>query len=298
MNTEAFLNKLFGDLAAGRYSLAAWGQFWREAWRRSVHLRAAEPGRVRAFMGWAGLGLLLGSGVLGGAAAGGAIRIRAGTAGPWLIWYTLSGFWMWLHLGRIRREDGTHFAQVLIPNGLSFLRLGLAPLAATPLVLGGPQGDAVTRASLVAVLAILALSDLADGWLARRFNQHSVLGRVLDPMADLALLSFLAYGLWRAGSLPTTLFVLLLLRYPGALLAAITLYVARGPSRITATLLGKLTTAATFILLCATAAHALLRPAWIPAGWMHAALHALSALVAANIVYLVYRATLWSRSGH
>ena len=211
----------------------------------------------------------------------------------WLVWYALICAWTWLHVGRIRREDGTHFSRFLVPNGLSFLRLGLAPLAAIPILSMGPQANAATRTALAATLALFALSDLADGWTTRWRNQHSALGRVLDPMADLALLSFLAYGLWRAELLPWTLLTLLLLRYPGALAVAIVLYVARGPVRITATPLGKATTALTFILLCVAASHALLRPSWLNPAWLRAALHALSALVAANLVYLIYRAVRW-----
>ena len=35
--------------------------------------------------------------------------------------------------------------------------------------------------------AILAFTDFLDGWIARRFNQTSELGRILDPISDRAL---------------------------------------------------------------------------------------------------------------
>jgi phosphatidylglycerophosphate synthase len=152
---------------------------------------------------------------------------------------------------------------------------------------------AATRGALAAVLATLALSDLADGWIARWRDEHSVLGRVLDPMADLALLSFLAYGLWATDLLTGSLLALLGLRYPGVLVAAIILYILRGPVRITATLLGKITTAATFTLLGATAAIALIAPSWLASSYLRFTQHALSALVAANLTYLIYRAARW-----
>jgi phosphatidylglycerophosphate synthase len=290
---DTYLRRLILELRGGGYGVGAWGAFWRGAWGRTVELREVEPRRLLGFWVWAGLGLMLGSGILAGAFWGGAAGNLPGTALGWLGWYGLICGWTWLHVGRIRHEDGTHFDRFLIPNGLSFLRLGLAPLVAAPILLGGPRADAFTRVALAAVLATLALSDLADGWIARWRDEHSVLGRVLDPMADLALLSFLAYGLWATDLLTGSLLALLGLRYPGVLVAAIILYILRGPVRITATLLGKITTAATFTLLGATAAIALIAPSWLASSYLRFTQHALSALVAANLTYLIYRAARW-----
>jgi len=44
------------------------------------------------------------------------------------------------------------------------------------------------RWAAVAVFVIAAVSDGLDGWIARRFNQRSALGVVLDPIADKGLL--------------------------------------------------------------------------------------------------------------
>lgn len=65
-----------------------------------------------------------------------------------------------------------------IPNGLSFLRLLLIPLFLW-LVLGEDQD-----LWAVAVLALSGITDWADGVLARRLNQTSRLGQVLDPLVD------------------------------------------------------------------------------------------------------------------
>ncbi|MEZ0273767.1 MAG: CDP-alcohol phosphatidyltransferase family protein [Roseimicrobium sp.] len=40
----------------------------------------------------------------------------------------------------------------------------------------------------VVVFAVAALSDAVDGWIARRFNQTSRLGVILDPLADKLLM--------------------------------------------------------------------------------------------------------------
>ena len=64
-----------------------------------------------------------------------------------------------------------------IPNLLSFIRILLIPVFAVLFV----KGELLWA---VVVLALSGLSDLFDGKIARRFNQVSELGKVLDPVAD------------------------------------------------------------------------------------------------------------------
>ena len=65
-----------------------------------------------------------------------------------------------------------------IPNLLSCLRLALIPCFVWEyLVNKSPQ-------MTVLLLLISGLSDVADGFIARRFNMVSNLGKVLDPLAD------------------------------------------------------------------------------------------------------------------
>ena len=64
-----------------------------------------------------------------------------------------------------------------VPNLLSFLRIVMVPIFAV-LFHQGRYGWAVF------VLALSGLSDFFDGKIARRFNQISNLGKMLDPVAD------------------------------------------------------------------------------------------------------------------
>ncbi len=48
--------------------------------------------------------------------------------------------------------------------------------------------DETWRWIAVSVFAVAALSDALDGWVARTFNQMTVLGSKLDPLADMLLL--------------------------------------------------------------------------------------------------------------
>ena len=65
-----------------------------------------------------------------------------------------------------------------VPNALSILRLCLLPVFLWLLL--GPEADAVAAG----VLMFMGVSDYFDGYVARRWNQASKLGALLDPVAD------------------------------------------------------------------------------------------------------------------
>jgi len=74
------------------------------------------------------------------------------------------------------RETTT--AVLTIPNILSFFRLALIPIFLYTYL-------SMERAKLTAALIVLSfLTDVADGFIARRFHQVSELGKALDPVAD------------------------------------------------------------------------------------------------------------------
>ena len=79
-----------------------------------------------------------------------------------------------------------------IPNALSALRLVLAPVLLYLAWIGRPTPF------LVALVCSL-LSDLCDGWFARRFNQATQLGTLLDSYGDFATymtVPLCAWWLW------------------------------------------------------------------------------------------------------
>ncbi|GAA0631425.1 CDP-alcohol phosphatidyltransferase family protein [Sporichthya brevicatena] len=65
-----------------------------------------------------------------------------------------------------------------LPNLLSFLRLAGVPLFLWLIL--GPERDGLA----LLVLMFSGFTDWADGYLARRLNQTSRLGQLLDPAAD------------------------------------------------------------------------------------------------------------------
>jgi len=64
-----------------------------------------------------------------------------------------------------------------IPNGLTFLRL----LLVIPMILCLSRGEILLAAGLI-VLGVI--TDLTDGLVARKLNQCSDFGRLLDPVVD------------------------------------------------------------------------------------------------------------------
>ena len=71
------------------------------------------------------------------------------------------------------------------PNAVTGLRIVMVPVLVGSFFVGGAGGLWLG----FAVFAAAALSDFFDGWLARRLDQHSLLGRILDPIADKLLVA-------------------------------------------------------------------------------------------------------------
>lgn len=125
-----------------------------------------------------------------------------------------------------------------IPNLVSFARLATVPLFWWLLLVE----ERVTSAAML--LIVVGVTDWIDGYLARRLDQLSKLGAILDPVADrLIIASAIVAGLI-AGILPELFAIPLLVRE--AMMAVITLIVSfRGAPVLEVRYLGKV---ATFLL--------------------------------------------------
>jgi len=101
-----------------------------------------------------------------------------------------------------------------IPNILTASRLIAAPIIGY-LVLHDYHAWAV------GLFAYAGITDLVDGWIARRWNLQTVVGTVIDPMADKTLMTILTVCLAIKGALPVWLAVIILGRDIGLGIAAI-----------------------------------------------------------------------------
>ena len=112
---------------------------------------------------------------------------------------------------RVGREKGRNVEQIRkekvinIPNALTILRICLLPVVVVYYRKGNTQG------ALISYL-IAMLTDSVDVFIARRCNQITSLGKLLDPIADkLSLLTLL--GLFVAdGEIPVWVLVIVLLK--------------------------------------------------------------------------------------
>lgn len=54
----------------------------------------------------------------------------------------------------------------------------------------------------LALFVYAGVTDLIDGWMARKYNLQTVVGTVIDPMADKALMTVVTVCLALRGALP------------------------------------------------------------------------------------------------
>jgi len=170
-----------------------------------------------------------------------------------------------------------------IPNLLTLVRLALIPVVAYFLA---------TEAYRIAlpIFLVAALTDFADGYIARRFKLVSSLGAMLDPIADkLNMLVATVLLAWQ-GLLPLWLAVAIVTRDIVIVAGALAYRMAIGPIKIAPTRLSKFNTLLEFaVLLLAMAVGA----EWIGTGtWLQAAfLLVFATVVGSGVQY----AWIWGR---
>jgi cardiolipin synthase len=148
-----------------------------------------------------------------------------------------------------------------LPNVVTTVRIVLIPVFVWLLV--QPRHRDWFAAAVL--LAALGSTDWVDGQLARRLDQVTTLGKILDPTADRALLATAAIGMIALGAVPLPVAVIALAREGLVAVAAVGLALA-GVRRIDVTLVGK---AGAFGLMCA---FPLFLAGSSTVGWHHTAL--------------------------
>jgi cardiolipin synthase len=73
-------------------------------------------------------------------------------------------------------------------NKITILRILLIPFFVVEVLYYGQNGNEVHRLLAIVSFAVAAICDGVDGYVARRYNQRSELGVILDPLADKLLL--------------------------------------------------------------------------------------------------------------
>jgi cardiolipin synthase len=129
---------------------------------------------------------------------------------------------------------------VTVSNALSLLRLFLAPVVVVSLIY-----QHWMTAFLLFVVA--SITDLLDGYFARRLKEQTVLGHYLDPIADKVLLissfSAVTYIHFSSLALPVWFFVMVLVRELVILGGGVFILLSGKQIKMEPSVLGKVTTA-------------------------------------------------------
>jgi cardiolipin synthase (CMP-forming) len=122
-----------------------------------------------------------------------------------------------------------------IPNVLSVIRLCCVPIFLWLLFGRNDRGAAAW------LMGATSATDWVDGYIARRFDQGSTLGKIIDPVADRALLGFGIGGIAIDGAAPLWLCLLVVVREVLVSLAVVAM-AALGGKRIDVQYVGKAAT--------------------------------------------------------
>jgi CDP-diacylglycerol--glycerol-3-phosphate 3-phosphatidyltransferase len=112
--------------------------------------------------------------------------------------------------------------QWTISNLISLSRI----LLLVPISLLLLQNNPSQRWLILTLVVIAAMTDLVDGMLARRFNQITELGKIIDPIADKTCIAVIGLILMLQNKIPIWFFIAALLRDLLILLGG--LYLSRG----------------------------------------------------------------------
>jgi cardiolipin synthase (CMP-forming) len=132
------------------------------------------------------------------------------------------------------RPQVDHDVVFTIPNLLTVVRFMGVPLFMWLVLAQKEYGAGVI------VLAVMAGTDWIDGYIARRFDQASKLGRVLDPIADRLALLAVAFTLVIAGVVHWLYLAALVI--PDAVLLVLTLSFFGGHPDLPVSVVGKVRT--------------------------------------------------------
>ena len=107
-----------------------------------------------------------------------------------------------------------------VPNFLSLLRLAMVPIFAVVFFQPVPEA----RYWAAGIYALAFATDIADGYIARHFNQVTRLGRILDPLADKLMTFTVIVSITAAGIIPVWAVVVFFLKEAAMGIGALSMY--------------------------------------------------------------------------
>jgi CDP-diacylglycerol--glycerol-3-phosphate 3-phosphatidyltransferase len=139
-------------------------------------------------------------------------------------------------------------------NKITVMRILLIPFFVVEVLYYVKTGNEVHRLLALVTFAVAAICDGVDGYIARRYNQRSELGAILDPLADKLLLVSgvvllsLDHGVYLA-SIPLWLTVTILARDILLLIGLLVVQMIVGKVVVRPRMLGKIATVLQMIVV-------------------------------------------------
>ncbi len=125
-----------------------------------------------------------------------------------------------------------------IPNILTIIRLLLVPLF--PIVFFSPNENAHFYALIIFMVA--SITDFLDGYFARKYNVVSIIGIVLDPLADKLMLLTTLGCLYISEYIPIGVLIIILIKETSLVISGIFLYFMKEKTVIPSNKFGKMAT--------------------------------------------------------
>jgi cardiolipin synthase len=169
-------------------------------------------------------------------------------------------------------------------NKITIVRILLVPIFIVEVLNYVDQGRETHRYAAIAAFLVAAVCDGVDGYIARRYNQRSELGAILDPLGDKLLLvaGIVLLSLHHERylpHLPLWLTATVISRDVLVLLGMVVIYYACGKVAVKPHLVGKVATVLQMVAVC----WALCK---LPVTWLHWL--ALGAAVCTGISGVIY----------
>ena len=150
------------------------------------------------------------------------------------LWMLPAFMFVSLFVGHLRDSEGHRLSGLNLPLMLTLARVALVPGIALFLV-------ERHFAWAFGVYVFASLTDVLDGWLARRWRQTTPLGTMLDPLVDIVFNLTALAGLAAAQLLHPWVFWVAVLRYGVLVVGGTALYLLVGPLRVRPTWFGRMT---------------------------------------------------------
>jgi CDP-diacylglycerol--glycerol-3-phosphate 3-phosphatidyltransferase len=95
-----------------------------------------------------------------------------------------------------------------LPNAITMLRIGIIPVLFLLLLSPGPTESLI----IAGIFVVAALTDLLDGYIARRYQIVTTMGKFLDPIADKLIVNTAMILMIPLGRIPAWIVAVIIIR--------------------------------------------------------------------------------------